>query len=69
MELYNVRNIDGLKADEREPISSVEAHDPLSAAELIRGTKLTERDMLAWPCIEVWPASDPYSRQRFYRVR
>ena len=69
MELFNGRNIDGFKADDREPIQSVQAPDAHSAAELIRGLKLTASDFLAAPCVEVWPASDPYSPERFFRSR
>jgi hypothetical protein len=69
LEMYCVRNIDGLKADEREPISTVEAKDPITAAEFIRGFKLTAEDFLAQPCVEVWPVGDPYSKQSFYRIR
>jgi hypothetical protein len=69
MYLFNGRNIDGPRADEREPIQSVEANDALEAAELMRGLKLTESDYLAAPCVEVWPADDPYAKQSFYRIR
>lgn len=69
MNLFNVRNIDDLKANDLEPISSVEADDAITAAEMIRGFKLTESDMLALPCVEVWPVGDPYSKQSFYRIR
>lgn len=69
MELFNVRCIDGLRADEREPISFVQAEDAITAAEMIRGFKLTESDMLAMPCVEVWPVGEPYSKERFYRIR
>jgi hypothetical protein len=69
MELFNGRNIDGFTADNREPIQSVQADSAQSAAELIRGLKLTSNDFLAAPCVEVWPIDDPYSRTRFYRRR
>jgi hypothetical protein len=57
------------RAHDLEPITTVEAIDPIAAAEFVRGFKLTERDMLALPCVEVWPVGDPYSRQSFYRIR
>lgn len=69
MQIFNGRKMDGFKANEQEPIASVEAEGPLDAGELIRGFKLSASDFLAAPCVEVWPVNDPYSKQRFYRIR
>ena len=69
MDLFNGRNIEGFKPDDREPIQSAQEPSPHLTAELMRGLKMTASDFLAAPCAEIWPAGDPYSTQRFDRIR